>query len=66
VFVGSSVIEELVFEAFRIMPDVKEPLEVLFEIVRDAGLHGPGSLIFPLHSTGILGFGLARAFARGL
>jgi hypothetical protein len=66
VFIGSSVVEELVFESFKTAPSGKEPLEWLFETIRDARLHQPGLLIFPLHSTGILGFGFARAFARGL
>jgi hypothetical protein len=66
IFIGSSVIEELVFEAFKNVSGAKQPLALLYEIVRDAGLHEPGLLIFPLHSTGILGFGFARALARGL
>jgi hypothetical protein len=66
VFVGPSVIEELVFDAFKGNAPGADPLTWLFETVRDAGLHEPGLLIFPLHSTGILGFGFARGFARGL
>jgi hypothetical protein len=66
VFIGASVVEELVFDVFKNCIPGRSPLLDLFEVIRDSRLHEPGLLIYPLHSVGVLGLGFARAFARGV
>lgn len=64
VFVGASIVEELVFYAFKEGSHLN-PFHKVFEWIRDSGLHRPGLLIFALHGVGILGFGAFRALGRG-
>src|ERR1700722_10377930 len=64
VFIGQSIIEELAFYVFREGKN-SNPFHTVLEWIRDAGLHRPGLLIFPLHGIGILGFGAFRALGRG-
>jgi hypothetical protein len=66
IFIGTSVVEELVFEVFKNSAGGRSPLLALFELLRDARLHEPGLLIYPLHSIGVLGLGFAKAFVGGL
>lgn len=64
VFIGQSIIEELTFYVFR-EGKGSDPFHMVLEWIRDAGLHRPGLLIFPLHGIGILGFGAFRSLGRG-
>ena len=63
IYVGQSIIEELVFYIFR--EENQNPYIKIFGWIRNAGLHRPGLLIFALHSVGILGFGAFRALGQG-
>lgn len=66
VFIGPSIVEELVFEVFKNCEPGGSPLLDFFKLIRNARLHEPGLVIYPLHSVGILGLGFAKSFARNL
>lgn len=57
VLIGTSVVENLLFSAVR-DSIVADPVAEVFKRIRDFGLHRPGFVLYPLHSFGIVGFGL--------
>lgn len=59
IFVDAEVLDELVFWAAR-DPLVSDPVQAVLEWIRDARASRPGLMVFPLHSLGVLGFGLLR------
>jgi hypothetical protein len=63
IFVDAEILEELIFYVTR-EGHGPEPVTGVLEWIRDARATRPGLLIFPLHSLGVLGAGLAQA-ARG-
>lgn len=62
VLVGASVVGELVYGAVR--EGVSDPVLDVLEYVRDAGLHSPGLVVYPVHSFGILGAGFLHTLSE--
>lgn len=60
VIVGASVIEDLLLAAFQ--RSSTDPIAETLERLREAGLHHPGLLIYPLNSFGIAGMSLRMLF----
>jgi len=56
-FIGVSVIDEMLFDAVK-DASIANPVQHVLELIRDHGLHRPGFLLFPVHSLGVLGAGL--------
>ncbi|UAJ10629.1 HEPN domain-containing protein [Polymorphobacter megasporae] len=50
-FVGSSVIDEMIFEA--VAGGVADVAAAVFDAIIRLGLHNPGMIVFPLHGFGI-------------
>lgn len=65
IFIGTSVLDELLFYAVR-RDGVDDPLLEALEFLRDRRATRPGLVLFPLHSLGVLGAGLlgVRASTR--
>jgi hypothetical protein len=57
IFVGISVLDDLLFYAAREGDSANIVLDVL-EQIRDSGLNRPGLVVFPIHSFGIFGAGI--------
>lgn len=62
VLVGASVVGELAYGAVR--DGVSDVVVDVLEYVRDAGLHSPGYVIYPVHSFGILGAGFMHTLSE--
>ncbi len=60
IFVGVSILDELLFNAVA-HGTTSDPILEVLERVRSSGLHHPGLVIFPVHSLGMLGVGWIRA-----
>jgi hypothetical protein len=63
IFIGSSVIDDLLYSAVR-DPSVKHPVLRVLEVVRENGIHRPGVVLYPLHSFGISGAGFLESLAK--
>lgn len=63
IFVGLSVIDELLFYEFT-RAGATDPLLGVLERIRDARMTRPGMILFPLHSFGILSAGLLHSFSE--
>jgi hypothetical protein len=63
VFLGSSIIDELLFASIRDF-SVKHPVKEVLEIVRRNGIYHPGMVVYPLHSFGISGAGFLEAWGK--
>jgi hypothetical protein len=63
IFIGPSVIDALLFQALAHRLTAN-PVRWVIEYIRDQGLHGPGLVVYPLHSVGVLGAGLFRWFTK--
>lgn len=59
IFVDAEILEELIFWA-ALDASKMDPVLAVLEWIRDAKANRPGLLVFPLHSLGVLGFGLLR------
>jgi len=55
-FIGSSILDELLFGAL-VDPNVTDPLEAVLKTIASTGVNEPGMIVYPLHSFGILGLG---------
>jgi Apea-like HEPN len=62
-FIGPSVIEDLLFSAVR---DLSEslPVRAVLKIIQDNGIHKPGLVIYPLHSFGVAGVGILETLGK--
>ena len=60
---GSTTLEEILYDLYR-DSKVSNPVRQALAILRESGVHRPGVLIYPLHSIGIAGAGLFRAFSQ--
>lgn len=58
-FIGSSILDELLFEALC-DPNISDPFQTVLSRIKAAGVHEPGIVLYPLHSFGILGFGFMQ------
>ncbi len=56
-YLGPSVLDSLLFQAVAHSTDA-DPLRAVVQHIKDAGLHRSGCVLYPLHSTGILGAGI--------
>lgn len=54
IFIGASIIEELLFGSLK-DASIPNPATHVFELIRRFGLHRPGFILYPLHSLGITG-----------
>jgi len=57
VFIGSSVLDQIVYEKLR-DASVNDPIGDALALIRAAGIHKPGLVLYPLHSFGLLSVGL--------
>ena len=53
IFVGVSVMDALLFDAFSQLPDGEDPVAHVLRFVQERGMHRPGFLVVPVHSFGI-------------
>lgn len=58
-FIGSSVLDELLFEAL-IDQTISDPVAHVFQRIVTSGVHEPGMIVYPVHSFGVLGFGVVQ------
>jgi hypothetical protein len=63
VFIGGSVLDQLVFDMIR-NSEIDDPIGEALHLVRSAGIHKPGAVLYPLHSFGLLGVGLLEKLTR--
>jgi hypothetical protein len=61
IFIGASVIADLIFNSLR-YPKSESPIKDVLGAISEAGIHKPGIVVYPLHSFGILGGGFLRYF----
>jgi hypothetical protein len=61
-FIGFSVIESLLFQSLK-NPSVGDPIQAVFDDIRNFGLHRNGFILYPLHSFGILDVGIGQFFS---
>jgi hypothetical protein len=60
-FIGVSILDTLLFQVVK-ETDVDDPIERVLELISDYGLHKPGFVLYPIHSLGILAYGLFQTF----
>lgn len=63
VFIGSSVIDDLLFGVAK-DPSESFPIIALLRVIRDNGIHKPGFVIYPLHSFGVAGVGILETLGK--
>ncbi len=63
VFIGGSVLDQLVFEMIR-NTEIDDPIGEALHRIRSAGIHKPGAVLYPLHSFGLLSVGLLERLTR--
>jgi hypothetical protein len=63
VFIGGSVLDQLVFDMVR-NHEIDDPISEALDAIRSAGIHKPGVVLYPLHSFGLLGVGLLEKLTR--
>lgn len=62
-FIGDSVIEELLFSAVKDLYE-SSPVRSVLKIIQDNGIHKPGLVIYPLHSFGVAGVGINETIGK--
>jgi len=62
-FLGISVIDDLIFSSFA-HTNEDNPIQHALEVIRDSGVLEPGFVVYPLHSLGVLGAGLLGNSSR--
>jgi hypothetical protein len=63
VFIGASVLNQIVFDMVR-ADGVDDPIGRALDLIRSSGMHKPGIILYPLHSLGLLGVGLMEKLSR--
>jgi hypothetical protein len=63
VFIGLSVLDDLLFSGFRAKPP-SDPLRQALTTIKDNDVHKPGFVLFPIHSLGINGVGFFEFFSN--
>jgi hypothetical protein len=63
VFIGSSIVDDLLFATIRDAA-VATPVETVLKIIQDNGIHKPGVVLYPLHSFSIAGVGFLEALGK--
>lgn len=58
-FIGSSILDDLLFEAVS-TPGASDPIGSVLAKIANTGVHDPGMIVYPLHSFGVLGLGVAN------
>lgn len=62
-FIGSSILDDLLFEAIT-GSGMSDPLGFVLARISTAGIHEPGMIVYPLHSFGVLGLGVANWLSK--
>ena len=63
VFIGLSVLDDLLFSSIR-MPSPTDPIVRALSIVKDNGVHKSGFVLYPIHSLGINSVGFFEFFSK--
>jgi len=61
IFIGLSVIDELLFSRIRDAYS-KDPVLELLTIIKDNDVHKPGFVLYPIHSMGVNGVGFLESY----
>ena len=62
-FLGISVLEEVLFQNFK-LPNNHNPIISTLESIRDAGVLRAGFILYPLHSLGVIYGGLLHSYTK--
>lgn len=62
-FIGLSVLDDLLFSAFR-SNVVSDPIAHSLRIIKDNAVHKPGFVLYPIHSLGVNGVGFVEFFTK--
>lgn len=62
-FIGISVLEEVLFQHFKIQNN-NNPILSTLESIRDAGVLKAGFVLYPLHSLGVIYGGILKSYAH--
>jgi hypothetical protein len=62
-FLGISVLEEVLFQNFK-LPNNHNPVISTLESIRDAGVLRAGFILYPLHSLGVIYGGLLHSYTK--
>jgi len=62
-FIGLSVLDDLLFSGFRSKPP-SDAIAHALTIIKDNDVHKPGFILYPIHSLGINGAGFFEFFAK--
>lgn len=63
VFIGASIVDDLLFTAIR-DSGVPAPVKSVLKIIHDNGIYKPGVVLYPLHSFSIAGAGFFEALGK--
>jgi hypothetical protein len=63
IYIGLSVIDELLFSGFRLAPSI-DPVVRALNVIRDNGIHKAGFVLYPIHSMGINSVGFFEFFSK--
>lgn len=64
-FIGSSILDDLLFEAVS-LPGASDPIGAVLKRITAAGIHEPGMIVYPLHSFGVLGLGVNNWLTKSI
>lgn len=62
-FIGLSVLDDLLFGAFR-DNRIADPIGHSLSVIRDNDVHKPGFVLYPIHSLGVNGVGFLEFFTK--
>jgi hypothetical protein len=63
IYIGLSVIDQLLFSGFRLAPPI-DPVVRALNVIRDNGVHKAGFVLYPIHSMGINSVGFFEFFSK--
>ena len=63
IYIGLSVIDELLFSGFRLAPPT-DPIARALNAIRDNSVHEAGFVLYPIHSMGINSVGFFELFSK--
>jgi len=63
VFIGGSIVDDLLFTAIKDSA-LAPPVKTVLKIIQDNGIHKPGVVLYPLHSFSIAGVGFLEALGK--
>jgi hypothetical protein len=62
-FIGLSVLDDLLFGAFR-DNRIADPITRSLSVIKDNDVHKPGFVLYPIHSLGVNGVGFLEFFTK--